>query len=87
MTLDRPHARQAFAEYTSHYNAADPKVKLKIDHTYRVAALCERIANSLSLPPQDVDLAWLCGLLHSQAGSSSCAATARLSTLSPSTTP
>ena len=64
MTLDRPHARQAFAEYTSHYNAADPKVKLKIDHTYRVAALCERIANSLSLPPQDIDLAWLCGLLH-----------------------
>ena len=64
MTLDRPHARQAFAEYTSHYNAADPKVKLKIDHTYRVAALCERIANSLSLSPQDVDLAWLCGLLH-----------------------
>lgn len=51
MTLDRPHARQAFAEYTSHYNAADPKVKLKIDHTYRVAALCERIANSLSLAP------------------------------------
>ena len=47
MTLDRPHARQAFAEYTSHYNAADPKVKLKIDQTYRVAALCERIANSL----------------------------------------
>ena len=81
MTLDRPHARQAFAEYTSHYNAADPKVKLKIDHTYRVAALCERIANSLSLPPQDVDLAWL------WAGSSSCAATAHLLTLSPSTTP
>ena len=64
MTLDRPHAWQAFAAYTSHYNAADPKVKLKIDHTYRVAALCERIANSLALPPQDVDLAWLCGLLH-----------------------
>ena len=61
MTLDRPHARQAFAEYTSHYNAADPKVKLKIDHTYRVAALCERIATAF-LPPQDVDLAWLCGL-------------------------
>lgn len=59
MTLDRLHARQAFAAYTSHYNATDPKVKLKIDHTYRVAALCERIANSLALPPQDVDLAWL----------------------------
>ena len=45
MTLDRLHARQAFAAYTSHYNAADPKVKLKIDHTYRVAALCVRFTS------------------------------------------
>ena len=64
MTLDRTRAARAFAEYTSHYNAADPKVKLKIDHTYRVAALCEHIAKSLALPPREVDLAWLCGLLH-----------------------
>ena len=64
MKIDRARAQRAFADYAAHYNTADPKVKLKIDHTYRVAALCERIANSLSLPPQDVDLAWLCGLLH-----------------------
>lgn len=64
MTLDRRRARQAFADYAAHYNAEDPKIKLKIDHTYRVASLCERIAQSLSLPQPEKDLAWLCGLLH-----------------------
>lgn len=64
MSLDRQRALQAFAGYADHYNAADPKIKLKIDHTYRVAALCDRIARSLGLSPAEVDLAWLCGLLH-----------------------
>ena len=64
MSLDRSRALQAFAEYAARYNAADPKIKLKIDHTYRVAALCDRIAASLSLSRADIDLAWLCGLLH-----------------------
>ena len=64
MTIDRRRAREAFAGYAARYNAADPKVKLKIDHTYRVAALCDRIAASLGLPPEERDLAWLCGLLH-----------------------
>ena len=64
MTLDRRRARQAFAAYAAHYNAEDPKVKLKIDHTYRVAALCERIAASLAFSQEEKDLAWLCGLLH-----------------------
>ena len=62
MKIDR--AQKAFADYAAHYNAADAKVKLKIDHTYRVAALCARIAQSLALPPEDVDLAWLSGILH-----------------------
>lgn len=64
MKIDRARAQKAFADYAAHYNAADAKVKLKIDHTYRVAALCARIAQSLALPPEDVDLAWLSGLLH-----------------------
>ena len=64
MKIDRARAQQAFADYAAHYNAADAKVKLKIDHTYRVAALCARIAQSLALPPEDVDLAWLSGILH-----------------------
>ena len=36
MPLDRRRARQAFAAYAARYDARDPKVKLKIDHTYRV---------------------------------------------------
>lgn len=64
MKIDRARAHRAFAEYTAPYDVQDPKVKLKIDHTYRVAALCARIAQSLPLPPEEVDLAWLCGMLH-----------------------
>lgn len=64
MKIDRARAQRAFADYAAHYNTADPKVKLKIDHTYRVAALCSRIAESLSLPQQGIDLAWLSGILH-----------------------
>ena len=64
MKIDRARAQKAFADYAAHYNTADAKVKLKIDHTYRVAALCARIAQSLALPPEDVDLAWLSGILH-----------------------
>lgn len=61
MKIDRARAQKVFADYVAHYNAADVKVKLKIDHTYRVAALCARIAQSLALPPEDVDLAVLFG--------------------------
>lgn len=64
MMIDRSHVESTFAEYVSHYNAGDKKVKLKIDHTYRVAALCERIAESEKLSSEDVSLAWLCGMLH-----------------------
>lgn len=64
MQIDREHARQAFDAYVRAYDATNPRIKLKIDHTYRVAVLCARIARSLDLAPQEVDLAWLCGLLH-----------------------
>lgn len=64
MKLDRRRARNAFAGYAARYDANDPKVKLKIDHTYRVAGLCGRIAAAQGLGPADVDLTWLCGLLH-----------------------
>lgn len=64
MIIDRARALAAFAAYVRPYDAKDPKVRLKIDHTYRVAALCERIARSLDLPEEEIDLAWLAGLLH-----------------------
>ena len=64
MKLDRDKAGKAFGNYVAQYNAQDEKVRLKIDHTYRVAALCEQIAQSISLSSDDVDIAWFSGLLH-----------------------
>lgn len=62
--INRKQVTDQFAEYVSHYDASDGKIKLKIDHTYRVAELCQRIAQSIGLVQQDVDLAWLMGMLH-----------------------
>lgn len=62
--VDRARVRAAFDRYVATYDPADPKVRLKIDHTYRVAALCDRIARAAGLPGPDRDLAWLCGMLH-----------------------
>ena len=41
-----------------------PGVNLKYAHSLRVAALSERIAQSLSMEKRDIDLAWLIGILH-----------------------
>lgn len=64
MKINREHIKNTFQEYTDRYDSTDPKIKLKIDHTYRVADLCERIAKSLDLAQEDIDLAWLSGMLH-----------------------
>lgn len=62
--INKYRVKQAFATYVEAYNANDEKVKLKIDHTYRVADLCERIAKEEGLNDTDVRIAWLCGMLH-----------------------
>ena len=59
--LDQNKAAEAFRKYTEAYNPADPKIKLKINHTYRVAGICAKIAASIN---EERNLAWLCGLLH-----------------------
>ena len=60
--IERSLVTDAFDRYAAAYNASDPKIRLKIAHTYRVAALCERIAAEIGA--DDPDLAWLCGMLH-----------------------
>lgn len=62
--LDRQKVKDEFAKYTSDFDAGDGKIKLKIDHTYRVAAICERVAKSIGLTKEDTELAWLLGMLH-----------------------
>ena len=68
MNIDRKHVRETFAAYTRNYNPEDIKIALKIAHTYRVADFCERIAQSIAekekLTQEDIDFAWLSGILH-----------------------
>ena len=64
MNIDRNHIQCTFAAYTDKYDSTDPKIKLKIDHTYRVAALCDQISDSLNLSDNDKDLAWCLGMFH-----------------------
>lgn len=63
-TIDRERVLRAFRSYVGAYDPSDPKIALKISHTYRVAGLCDDIARNLGLDTHDVDLAWLCGILH-----------------------
>lgn len=62
--MDRTRARQAFDAYVAQYDATNPRIALKVEHTLRVTDLCEQIARALGLAQEDVDLAWLVGLLH-----------------------
>ena len=64
MNIDRKKVREQFASYTRNYNAEDPKIALKIAHTYHVADNCEEIAKSIGLRCEDADFAWLSGMLH-----------------------
>ncbi len=59
--MDREKEIQAFAEYAAQYDNGMIEVKLKIDHTYRVAEIAERIARNIGA---DADFAWYLGLLH-----------------------
>ncbi len=62
--IDRKKIMDKFAGYTKDYDISDEKIKLKVEHTYRVAGLCDRIARSLGLAVEDIDLAWAIGMLH-----------------------
>lgn len=64
MRIQRESALKAFQEYIAHYDIHKEMIRLKVEHTYRVATFCEEIAKSLELSQADVDLAWLIGLLH-----------------------
>lgn len=59
--VNREQVVKAFKDYISKYNPENPKIKLKIDHTYRVADLAETIAKDINASE---DMAWLCGMLH-----------------------
>ncbi len=59
--MDRIKAEQVFRDYSEKFDTYDVKITLKIDHTFRVADIADRIAGSLKA---DCDFAWFLGLLH-----------------------
>lgn len=62
--IDRELIRRSFINYTDSYDLGNEKIKLKVEHTFRVADLAEKIAKSLNVSDFDVDLAWTIGILH-----------------------
>ncbi|MDO5518557.1 MAG: hypothetical protein Q4F66_13460 [Clostridium sp.] len=44
MKINKVKAKNVFNRYVENYDSSDEKIKLKIDHTFRVSELCERIA-------------------------------------------
>ena len=62
--FSRQSACDTFLRYVSRFDSSDPKISLKVEHTLKVAKLCDDIARSKGLAKPEVDLAWLCGLLH-----------------------
>ncbi len=64
MNIDKEKILRVFREYVEKYDSSNEKVRLKIEHTYRVSSLCREIAKSLYLSGEDVSLSWLLGILH-----------------------
>ncbi len=64
MIINREKDSRAFEDYVQGYDTADKKVKLKIEHTYRVCELCEIIAKQSGFDKDEIEIAWLLGLLH-----------------------
>lgn len=62
--MDKIRAKAAFEAYAEKYDTENINIRLKIDHTYRVAEFCERISKSLTDNTADIELAWMLGLLH-----------------------
>lgn len=62
--IDRELVSAVFDSYVSHYDIKDEKIRLKVEHTYRVADISDEIARGLGLAKDDVDLAWFIGMTH-----------------------
>lgn len=62
--FDRSAAVGVFERYVRGFDFQNPQIALKYEHTLNVANLCAEVARGIGLGSDDVDLAWLCGLLH-----------------------
>jgi HD superfamily phosphohydrolase YqeK len=62
--IDLEKAKNEFINYTNNYDSTNPHISRKIGHTFRVMEWSRKIAESLNLSQEDIDLATLIGLLH-----------------------
>lgn len=62
--MNEEKALRAFKEYVKKYNPENERIRLKIEHIQRVARIAKQIAEEQKLSQEDVELAWLIGLLH-----------------------
>lgn len=58
------HAKYTFDKFVQQFDVNDPKISLKIRHTYCVMDACEYLARNLKLDETNYKLAILIGLLH-----------------------
>lgn len=56
--------RREFNNFIKAYDMNNEKIDLKYNHTMRVMKFCEKVAKSLKLSEDDINLAKLIGLLH-----------------------
>ena len=50
--INLEHALGQFKNYISAYDENDPKINLKITHTYRVMEICGILAKGMDLPEE-----------------------------------
>lgn len=62
--IDFIKAKEEFLKYTSKFPKDDGPIQMKIHHSLRVTELSEKIAMSLNLSNEEIELAKLIGLLH-----------------------
>lgn len=62
--IDIEKASKAFSEYVKPYDINNPKIALKVKHTFRTVEVAKTIAQELNLDEEQILLAQLIGLLH-----------------------
>ena len=56
--------KKIFKDFVLNFNNNDEDIEYKINHSYRVADLCVKIAKELNLTDEDVEICYICGLFH-----------------------
>lgn len=57
--MNRAEVEKSFRDYTAAYDLDDAKVRLKVEHTFRVAGLCDVVTGSLGMTGYDKDLVFI----------------------------